>query len=117
MIRESLEVWKTKTELLIRLLDVREEEKRDRVIEQVDKLLMEREALQSSIQAPFMDEEMEFGKGLLLLEEELRGKLSTYMKDIRIAISDQQKKKVSVHAYMDPYSNVYRDGTFYDKKK
>ena len=117
MIRESLKVWRTKTELLVRLLDVREEEKRDKVIEQVDMLIMEREGLQSSIQAPYTDEEMEFGKELLPLEEELRGKLSVYMKDIRIAISDQQKKKVSVHAYMDPYSNVYRDGTFYDKKK
>ena len=46
MIRESLKTWRNATELLVRILDVREEEKRDAVIEQVDKLLDERDALQ-----------------------------------------------------------------------
>ncbi|MFJ5769145.1 hypothetical protein [Psychrobacillus sp. NPDC093180] len=117
MIRESLTEWKKVTELLTRILDVREEEKRESVIEQVDKLIMKREELQPAIQAPFTDEEQAFGEKLLPLEKILQAKLKVYLKDIRLDISEQQKKKVSVNAYMDPYNQVYRDGTFYDKKK
>ena len=117
MIRESLIAWKNATELLIRILDVLDEEKRDVVIEQMEKLLDERDALQPTIQAPFTEEEKAFGQELLPLEEKLNEKLKAFMKDIRIDISEQQKKKVSVNAYMDPYDQVFRDGTFYDKKK
>ncbi|MDI2589730.1 flagellar protein FliT [Psychrobacillus sp. NEAU-3TGS] len=117
MIRDSLKDWKRVTELLTRILDVRGEDKRDAVIEQVDKLLTERDKLQPTIQAPFSNEEQTFGEELLPLEKTLQAKLKVYLKDIRLDISEQQKKKVSVNAYMDPYNQVYRDGTFYDKKK
>lgn len=116
MIRDSLKAWRNATELLVRILDVRDEEKRDVVIEQMEKLLDERDALQMSIQAPFTEEELAFGQELLPLEKALQEKLKLYMKDIRLNISEQQLKKVSVHAYVDPYAQVYRDGTFYDKK-
>lgn len=117
MIRESLTVWRKVTEQLVHILDDRNEEKRDAVIEQMEELLNQRDELQSLIQEPFTDEETAYGQALLPLEKILQAKLKVYMKDIRIDISDQQKKKVSVQAYMDPYNQVYRDGTFYDKKK
>lgn len=117
MIRESLISWRKATEKLILILDVQDEEKRDEVIEQVESLLFERENLQPYIQAPFTDEEFTFGQELLPLEKILQAKLKVYLKDIRVDIADQQKKKVSVNAYMDPYAQVFRDGTFYDKKK
>ncbi|QFF98192.1 hypothetical protein PB01_04795 [Psychrobacillus glaciei] len=116
MIRNSLMAWRNATELLVRILDMREEDKRDAVIEQMEKLLDERDTLQPSIQAPFTNEEEAFGKELLPLEAALQEKMKLFMNDIRLNITEQQKKKVSVHAYMDPYAQVYRDGTFYDKK-
>ena len=117
MIRESLTTWRSVTEQLVLLLDERAEEKRDDVIEQMNALLDQREILQSSIQEPFTPEEKVFGQELLPLERILQAKLKVFTKDIRLDISEQQKKKVSIHAYMDPYSQVFRDGTFYDKKK
>lgn len=117
MIRESLNAWRNVTEQLVRILDEREEEKRDAIIAQIEELLNQRDVLQPSIQEPFTEEEKTFGQALLSLEKILQAKLKVYMKDISIDISDQQKKKVSVHAYMDPYNQVFRDGTFYDKKK
>ncbi|MEK5206265.1 hypothetical protein [Psychrobacillus sp. FSL H8-0510] len=117
MIRESLKDWRIVTEQLIHILDEREEEKRDAIISQIEELLNKRDEFQQSIQQPFTDEEKTFGQALLSLEKILQVKLKVYMKDIRLDISDQQKKKVSVHAYMDPYAKVFRDGTFYDKKK
>lgn len=117
MIRESLISWRNATEMLIRILDVQDEEKRDAIMKQMEKLLDERETLQSTIQAPFTDEELIFAQKLLPLEKIMTEKLELFMKNIRFDITDQQKKKVSLHAYMDPYNQVYRDGTFYDKKK
>jgi len=117
MIRESLISWRKATEMLIRILEVLDEEKRDSIIEKMDKLLDERELLKSTIQAPFTDEELAFGQELLPIEKLMTEKLELFTKEIRFDITDQQKKKVSLHAYMDPYAKVFRDGTFYDKKK
>ena len=117
MIRDSLIAWRSATESLLRVLDVREEEKRDEVIEQVEKLIAERDELQPSIQAPFTNEEKEFGQALLPLEKDLQVKLALFTKNIRLDITEHQKKKDSSNAYTDPYSQVFRDGTFYDKKK
>ena len=117
MIRESLKEWKKATELLIRILSVQDENLREGVVTQTEQLLNKRESLQASIQPPFTEEEQAFGRSLLALEKELEAKLTTYLKAIRKDISLQQTKKVSVNAYMDPYSKVFRDGTFYDSKK
>jgi len=117
MIRDSLPEWHDVTKYLIRILDTREEDKRDEVIEQVEKLITKRDQLQPTIQQPFTKEEHEYGKELVLLEKELQIKLALFTKGIRLDISEHQKKKDSSHAYTDPYSQVFRDGTFYDKKK
>ena len=95
MIRGSLISWRKSTELLIQLLDVQDEEKRDTIIEQIEKLLGERETLQSAIQAPFTDEELVFGQKLLPLEKRLVEKLGLYTKIIRLDIQEQQKKPLS----------------------
>lgn len=117
MIRNSLITWRDVTERLIQLLDIRGEEKRETVIQQIEKQLDERDKLQISIKGPFSKEEEVLGEVLLLLESGLQEKLAIYMKDVQLDISGIQKKKVSMHAYMDPYDKVFRDGTFYDKKK
>ena len=117
MIRPNLSQWQTATLGLLTVLDQREEAQRDSTIEHVEKLLTERDQLQPSIQPPFSKEEHEFGKELILLEKELQIKLALLSKDIRLDISGSQKKMDSSNAYTDPYSQVFRDGTFYDKKK
>lgn len=117
MIRESLLEWRNATELLARILEVQDEELRDGVIHQVEKILNKREQLQKNIQAPFTDDEETFGQELLELEKKLDAQLKSYLNDIREDIGVHQTKKASVHAYMNPYSKVFRDGTFYDSKK
>ena len=117
MIRDSLLEWRNTTELLIRILKVKDDKLRDGVVLQTEQLLNKREELKASIHAPFTEDEQVVGQALLELEKELDALLKLSLKNIRNDIGDQQKKKVSVHAYMDPYSQVFRDGTFYDKKK
>ena len=117
MIRPSLSQWQTTTKSLLTILDQRQEDQRDSTIVVVEKLLTEREHLQSLIQPPFTQEEYEYGKELIFLEKELQIKLALLSKDIRLDITGHQKKMDSSNAYTDPYSQVFRDGTFYDKKK
>ena len=117
MIRESLREWQSVTELLIRILSVQDENLRDGVVQQTERLLNKREQLKSAIHPPFTEGEQQLGQVLLELEKELDANLMSSLKTIRQDIGEQQKKKVSVNAYMDPYNKVFRDGTFYDKKK
>lgn len=117
MIRSSFSQWQIATMSMLTVLDQREEDQRDATIEHVEKSLTERDQLQPFIQPPFSKEEHEFGKELILLEKELQIKLALLSKDIRLDISGSQKKMDSSNAYTDPYSQVFRDGTFYDKTK
>lgn len=117
MIRNSLPDWRTATQSLLKILDEREYAKRELVIKEVEKLLAHRDSLQSSIQPPFTKEEHEYGKELIILEKEFQLKMALFSKDIRLDITEHQRKKDSSNAYTDPYSQVFRDGTFYDKKK
>lgn len=116
MIRDSMIQWRDATELLVRVLDVEDDELREGVIQQTDQLLTKREQLQLSILPPFTEEEQVFGQELVQLENELEIKLKNYLQNIREDIGILQKKKGSAQAYIDPYNKVFRDGTFYDKK-
>jgi len=117
MIRPELKEWREATDRLIHITVNTPADERDAVIEEINQLLDTRENLQSAIQAPFTVEENTFGKELLSLEEQLQKRLAAFSKSIRTDIAENQKKKGTVQAYIDPYSQVFRDGTFYDKRK
>lgn len=117
MIRNELTEWRAATERLIQITVNMPAEEREAVIEEINQLLDIREKLQPAIQAPFTEEENAYGKVLLSLEEQLQKRLTAFSKSIRIDIAENQKKKGTVQAYIDPYSQVFRDGTYYDKRK
>lgn len=117
MIREGLIEWQRVTELLISNLKIVDEDLRDGIIQQTEQILSKRDQLQKEIHAPFTDEEEKLGEVLHKLEEKLHIHLKSFLNNIRKDISANHTKKASVQAYMNPYSNVFRDGTFYDKKK
>ncbi|MFY3791547.1 flagellar assembly protein FliT [Ureibacillus sp. MALMAid1270] len=117
MIRESLLVWKQTTDELIQLVELGSEKLREDVIKQVEELLNKRDELQPLILPPFSDDENNFGKSLVEYEKLLDTKLKIFLNAIRKDMQTHKKKKDSLHAYLDPYSKVYKDGTFYDKKK
>ena len=117
MIRAELTEWRSATERLLQITVNTSGDDRDLVIEEINQLLDLREKLQQDIQAPFTPEEQAFGQELLSLEETLQKSLSAFSKSIRMDIAENQKKKGTVQAYIDPYSQVFRDGTYYDKRK
>ncbi|HEX5564808.1 MAG TPA: hypothetical protein VFX34_07600 [Sporosarcina sp.] len=94
-----------------------EEEHRDAVIDDINALLDERDALQTEIAAPFTPEEEELGKQLVALEKQVAAALASYSKMIRSDITAAQSKKEHVKSYVNPYGKVARDGTFYDTKQ
>lgn len=115
MIRPAMTVWHDVTMKLLALTSKQtSEEQRDEVILSMEGLLDDRDKLQPHIAAPFTPEEEAFGKELVVLEADIQKKLDLFRKQIRVDISDTQSKKGNMKNYLNPYSNVARDGTFYD---
>lgn len=117
MIRPALIAWRKATKGLLIATEKVGEETRDETIERIETLLDVREKLQPSITAPFTPEEDVFGKELIALEADLQVKLVTFNKQIQSDISKTKSKKGHVKNYVNPYSNVARDGTYYDTKQ
>lgn len=117
MIRHALMEWRTVTDKLLTVSKDVNEETRDETIAQIEALLDIREKLQLDIVAPFTEEEEAFGKQLVEIEASVQVNLALFTKRIRTDISDSQTKKVHMKSYVNPYSNVARDGTYYDTKQ
>lgn len=117
MIRPELIQWKEATDRLLALPIARDEAQRDAMIASVDSILDERDQLQPRIQPPFSSDEEAYGKELVAQEPKVAAKLESYLTAIRKDLSASQTKKDSVRSYVNPYSKVARDGTFYDTKQ
>lgn len=117
MIRQELIEWRSVTEKLLLETGKVADETRDEAIDTINELLTIRENLQPKISAPFTFEEDVFGKELVTLETDLKTKMALFNKQIRINISELQAKKDNMQSYMNPYSKISRDGTYYDSKQ
>lgn len=117
MIRPELVKWHEVTLELLQLPDEMKEDDRDARIATITDLIEQRDALEPFLKEPFTSEEQALGQELLTLEPVLQQKLLTVMKRIRLDISETQHKKDHMKNYVNPYSRVARDGTFYDTKQ
>ena len=118
MIRPAMIAWRDVTEKLLALTTGEtSEEQRDAVILGIEGFLNSRDKLQSHIAAPFTSEEETFGKELVALEADVQKKLALFTNQIRMNISETQTKKGNMKNYINPYSNIARDGTYYDTKQ
>jgi len=117
MIRPALIAWRDVTGKLVRLSEETAVDKRDETIAGIEALLDDRDKLQPHIAAPFTPEEEVFGKSLVETEADVQKKLAQFTQLIRTDIMESQAKKDNMKNYVNPYSNVARDGTFYDTKQ
>ena len=118
MIRAAMTVWRDVTEKLIALpVEGLSVEQRDTIVLSIEGFLDDRDKLQAQIVAPFTAEEEAFGKELVKMEAAVQEKLALFTKQIRTDITENQSKKDNMKNYVNPYSNVARDGTFYDTKQ
>lgn len=117
MIRPELVQWRDATDRILSLPISKDDDHRDSMIITIESILDEREKLQPTIQPPFSKEEEAFGEELIAQESKVAAKLESYLTAIRKDLSTSQTKKDSVRSYVNPYSKVARDGTFYDTKQ
>ncbi|WP_040287075.1 hypothetical protein [Sporosarcina koreensis] len=117
MIRPALTEWKAAADRLLALSLPAESEQRDEVIAEIETILDLRDRLLPDIQPPFSAEEEVFGRDVLAAEPAVAAKLEQCMSLIRKDLSASQTKKDGVRSYVNPYSKVARDGTFYDTKQ
>jgi len=117
MIRPALTAWHDVTEKLLALTEEIAEDTRDETITSIEALLDDRDKLQPHITAPFTPEEEVFGKSLVAAEADVQKQLAQFTQLIRTEIVESQAKKDNMKNYLNPYSNVARDGTFYDTKQ
>lgn len=117
MIRPAMTAWRDRSLQLIQLAQEADEEKRDEVIAQIERILDDRDKLQPHIAKPFTAEEEEAGKELMQLEKEVQAGLSKFMKGIRASITQSQAKKENINNYTNPYAKMNQDGAYYDTKQ
>ncbi len=118
MIRAAMIAWRDVTMKLLALTTGEiSEDQRDAMIVSIDGFLESRDKLQPHIAAPFTSEEEAFGQELIALEAEVEKKLALFTNQIKENISESQSKKDHMKNYLNPYSDVARDGTFYDTKQ
>lgn len=117
MIRPALQAWHERTLQLLALTKQLDETKRDDTIAGIDRLLDDREKLQPHVAPPFTKEEEAFGQQLVALEKDVQAGLALFMKQIRTDITASQTKKENMKNYVNPYSQLGRDGAYYDTKQ
>ncbi|WP_342566946.1 hypothetical protein MKY09_14305 [Psychrobacillus sp. FSL K6-4046] len=116
MIRPAMKNWHQVSETLLELTRQTDEARREETIVNIDKCLDIRDQLQSQITSPFTVEEEALGKELLAMEESIQKKLTMFTSEIKKNIFDAKSKKSNMKNYVNPYSNITKDGTFYDTK-
>ncbi|MFS0575473.1 hypothetical protein AB1K83_07560 [Sporosarcina sp. 179-K 3D1 HS] len=117
MIRPALTAWHDVTEQLLAATRRNGEAERDEVIQEIEGLLDARDKLQPHVAAPHTPEEEAFGKDLMVLEQKVQQQLAAFLKQIRHNITETQAKKDNMKSYVNPYSNLGRDGGYYDTKQ
>ncbi|WP_243388284.1 flagellar protein FliT [Bacillus kexueae] len=105
------------TEQLLQLTAETNEKNRDEQIEKLQSLLAQREEALKDIVPPFSSEEMEKGRQLFPLDEQLKKQLEAMKFEIKNKILQVKKTKQSARKYVNPYQQQTIDGMFYDKRK
>lgn len=118
MVRAEIQSCLSVTEKLLAIL-MKENQEKDKTeaMEEVNRLLSDRQELLPSIQAPFTEAEKEIGQKIVTMNQSIDSKLSEWKISIQRDMNGFTQKKTSMTKYADPYRNVQFDGMFYDKKK
>jgi flagellar protein FliT len=92
-------------------------EKRDETIEEIRRLLSQRDVLIQQLQPPYSEEEKKLGMQLVSLNEVINEKLQQLKQQIQQDLNMMKQKKMANRKYMNAYQSLAIDGMFYDKKR
>ncbi|MFS0674210.1 flagellar protein FliT [Ornithinibacillus sp. 179-J 7C1 HS] len=91
---------------------------RESVIEEINKLLLQRGTIMEEAKEPYTKEELETGNKLLLLNKDVEQKLNLLFQGLKAEMKQVKKQKNSNLKYTNPYDKVQtNDGMFMDKRK
>ncbi|PFG04674.1 flagellar protein FliT [Bacillus sp. es.034] len=89
----------------------------DRLIEEVDQLILQREGILSSIQPPYTEAEQTLGRQIVQWNTVIDKKLAILRDEVKKEMNSMNKKKITAKKYSNPYEHMQTDGYFYDQKK
>ncbi|MBA9026749.1 flagellar protein FliT [Peribacillus huizhouensis] len=112
----SLQKFNDCTIELLSILNRQELEERDDTIKRIIELLDEREEWIHLINPPFTEEELQLGRQVVLLNQQVDKLLLLHKQAIQRDIRQLNEKKQTSARYSNPYDNILVDGVFYDKK-
>lgn len=105
------------TQKLIELYSNKENQERDMLLDESDRILKEREQLLPAITPPFTNDEHEFFRKLQTLEKQLQLLMQSEKQAIQRDMKSFSQTKKGTNKYVNPYENLNIDGVFYDKRK
>lgn len=89
---------------------------RDSLILKINKFLVKREALLKEMKGPYNPEEQQLGKDMIEFEKKLHEKFATIKLEIQQDFLAAKNKKKNTPKYINPYTNVFNEGAYYDKR-
>ncbi|GLB60181.1 hypothetical protein [Cytobacillus sp. NCCP-133] len=92
------------------------QENRDKLIGQINALLVERQQSLQFFKPPFTEEEKRLGEEILSYDKKINVLLSNVMGEIKRDIVSLKAKKHQSIRYENPYNTSPQDGMFLDKK-
>jgi flagellar protein FliT len=93
------------------------DDERDAYIENLNKLLEDRQTLIGELSGSYSAGDMAIGQRLVALNQQLEPILEQQLKVIEVDIGNFKRKKAGRNKYTNPYQRVSNDGMFLDKKK
>lgn len=93
-------------------------EEREQVVELVQSFIEKREQLLRQIKGPYSEGEMQLGKQLIHLDEQITHKMNDLLQQIQIDMKKVKEKKKLNRSYINPYGNIKTtDGMYLDSKQ
>ncbi|MEJ8778811.1 flagellar protein FliT [Pseudogracilibacillus sp. ICA-222130] len=93
-------------------------EEREHVIALIQTFIEKREQLVQQIQGPYSEDEMQLGKQLVKLDEQMNHKMNDLLQQIQIDMKKIKAKKKLNRSYINPYGNIKTtDGMYLDSKQ
>lgn len=103
---------------MLHVLQAIDETERDKTIEKIDQLILQRDQMIKKLQAPYTDEEIETGQKVIQLNEQIKQKMGLLYENIKDDMKQVKQKKELNRSYINPYGSIQTtDGMYVDRKQ
>lgn len=103
---------------MIQILNNEQEQSRTELIEQITKLIAEREEVIKRIKPPYTGDEKSLGKEIVQMNKEIEEKMNALYEDLKEEIVQFKKQKSQNRSYINPYGKMKTtDGMYMDRKQ